>query len=179
MPNAHSKRFKYLQWITNIQLVVAPENTPPFDVQAFVYEQDTTLVLKPTREIKEPAENSETLINQALEMQPLTPGSVLVQGQFPIQLFAIVHDLDQEPTWQEEWIVQALHNILHESEQRQFQSMGIPFLGTVHGSLSKQRFLMLLRSVLEKSALVHLKRLWLIVSTPHAQNFSHSQITYH
>jgi hypothetical protein len=179
MLNDHFSRFQYLQWFTNIQIILALENSPPFDVEAFVYEQDTALVLGQTREIKEPVESTEKLIHQAIEMQPLIPGRVLVKGQFPIQLLAIIHDLDQEPSWQEEWIVQALHNIVQISEQRQLQSIGMPLLGTVHGNLSTSRSLALLRKVIEQVSPNHLKRLWLMTSISQEINSSQTQITYH
>ncbi|EDN68602.1 conserved hypothetical protein [Beggiatoa sp. PS] len=179
MLNDHLSRFLYLRWFTDIQIILASENSPPFDVEAFVYEQDTALILGQTHEIKKPVESTENLMNQALEMQPLTPGHVLVKGKFPVQLLAIIHDFDQEPSWREEWIEQAFHNIVQISEQHQLQSIGMPLLGTVHGNLSIHRSLTLLRSVIEQISPTYLKRLWLITPIPPEKDSSQTQITYH
>jgi hypothetical protein len=147
----------------NLQIVASPENMPPFEIKAQAFEQDTTLVLGPSLEMTYPTESTEQLINQALERPPLTLGSVLVRGHSPIQLLAIVHDLDNEPSWKEEWIVKALYGILRATEKRQLQAIALPLLGTVHGSLTQERFLVLLRSVIEQASPVHLKQIWLVL----------------
>ncbi|EDN72294.1 conserved hypothetical protein [Beggiatoa sp. SS] len=98
-----------------IQIITSPQSRPPFQVDAWVYEQDTALLLCAADEIKYPSESAEQLIEQAVEMSPLIPGSVLVRGYCPLELLAIVHDLDQEPSWREEWILKALHGIMQAS----------------------------------------------------------------
>jgi hypothetical protein len=96
-------------------------------------------------------------------MKPEKPGSVLVKATSPLQLLAVVHDLNQEPSWKEKWIAKALKGIFRETEQRKLHSLALPFLGTRHGSLGKERFLALLRSVLEGIDTHSLKRIWLIL----------------
>jgi hypothetical protein len=145
-----------------IQIITSPQSHPPFQVDAWVYEQDTALLLDAASEIKSPSETTAQLIEQAVEQSPLIPGSVLVRGYCPLELLAIVHDFDQEPSWQEEWILKALHRIMQLSEQHCCEGIGMPMLGTLHGSLNSQRFLELLLSVREQNALVYLKRLWLV-----------------
>ena len=81
----------------------------------------------------------------------------------PLRFLAVVHDLNEAPTWREEWIIGALEAIFKEAEQRGLRSIALPFLGTLHGSLDKARFIVILRSVLEKIPANHLKRLWLVV----------------
>jgi O-acetyl-ADP-ribose deacetylase (regulator of RNase III) len=78
-------------------------------------------------------------------------------------LLAIVHDLNQEPSWREEWVASALEGIFREAESRRLRSIALPFLGTLHGSLKKERFVELLRCALERMSPNHLKRLWLLV----------------
>ncbi len=147
-----------------IQIITSPQSRPPFQVDAWVYEQDTALVLGTADEIKYPSESAEQLIEQAVEMSPLIPGSVLVRGYCPLELLAIVHDLDQEPSWREEWIVKALHGIMQASEQHHCEAIAMPLLGTLHGALKIPRFFELLFSVREQMSCVHLKRLWLVIS---------------
>ncbi|BAP55729.1 hypothetical protein THII_1432 [Thioploca ingrica] len=141
------------------QITVSLTKQLPVDTQAIVYEQDTTLILTAPTDIKYPVESNEQLLNQAITRSELIPGSVLVRNQFPWQFFAIVHDLNQEPTWQEQWIVMALQTILHESERRQLRSMAMPLLGTVHGSLTTTRFFELFRSVIASSVPTDLRQI--------------------
>jgi len=103
------------------------------------------------------------VMTRVIETHPQTPGSVLVKGKRPLRLLAIVHDLNQDPSWREEWIANALDRILAEAETRRLRSIALPFLGTLHGSLEKQRFVVLLRDALERNPAIHLERLWLVV----------------
>jgi len=103
------------------------------------------------------------VMTRVIETRPQTPGSVLVKGKRPLRMLAIVHDLNQDPSWREEWIASALDMILAEAETRRLKSIALPFLGTLHGSLEKQRFVVLLRDALERNPAIHLERLWLVV----------------
>jgi len=147
----------------SVRIVAAPADRPPFMVDAVVAEEDTFLVLSADREVRDPNEPLVRLMTRVIETRPETPGSVLVRGKSPLQLLAIVHDLNQEPSWREEWIVSALDGIFREAESRKLRSIALPLLGTLHGSLEKQRFLVLLRCALERISPNHLKRLWLVV----------------
>jgi hypothetical protein len=102
-------------------------------------------------------------MTELLKTSPLTPGNVIPRGEQPLRLLAIVHDLDREPSWKEEWITGALDGIFREVETRKLRSIALPMLGTVQGSLEKQRFLVLLREALERSSPKHLTQLWLMV----------------
>jgi hypothetical protein len=103
------------------------------------------------------------VMTKVIETRPQTPGSVLVRGKRPLRLLAIVHDFNQDPSWREEWIASALDRILAEAERQRLRSLALPFLGTLHGSLEKQRFVVLLRDALERNPAIHLERLWLVV----------------
>jgi hypothetical protein len=161
MSNDKTIQFQHFRWFKDITIILSP--LPPFQIEAEVVEQDTALVLEPTFEVAYPNESAEELINQAFEIPPITPGSVVVRGNFPLKLVAIVHDFDEEPNWKEEWIVKALYSILYLSEQFQLQAIAIPLLCTRHGSLEKQRFFDILHSVIEQVVPVHLKKIWLAV----------------
>jgi hypothetical protein len=78
-------------------------------------------------------------------------------------LLAIIHDLNQEPSWKEEWVASALDGIFQEAESCKIRSLALPLLGTLHGSLERQRFLALLQDALERRSPRHLTRLWLVV----------------
>ena len=102
----------------SVDIVVAPENKPPFRTDAVAYEEDTFLVLSAPAELNEPPEPLIRLLTKLREMKPEKPGSVLVKAPSPLQLLAIVHDLNQEPSWKEEWVAKALEGIFRETEQR-------------------------------------------------------------
>jgi len=103
------------------------------------------------------------IMTRLIETQPGTPGTVLLQGQSPLRILAIVHDFNQDPSWKEEWIESALHNVLQESQKLGIRSLALPLLGTVHGSLDKRRFLEILVRALQGTRLNYLSSLWLVV----------------
>ena len=147
----------------SVGIVAAPIDTPPFTVDAMAFEEDTFLVLSADRKVRDRGEPLMRVMTRVIETRPETPGSVLVKGKRPLHLLAIVHDLNQEPSWKEEWIATALQGIFRETERRKLGSIALPFLGTLHGSLEKGRFVELLRCTLERISPKHLKRLWLVV----------------
>jgi hypothetical protein len=150
-------------WIASVRIFVAPQDIPPFIVDAIAEEEDTYLVLSADPEVQETKEDPARLMAELLKTYPLNPGSVILTGRHPLQLLAIVHDLNQEPSWKEEWIASALDKIFQETENRKLRSIALPMLGTVHGSLDKQRFLVLLQEALQRSSPKHLAQLWLMV----------------
>lgn len=146
-----------------VKLQVAPEDSPPFPVEAVAAEEDTFLVLSADPEVRRPKEDPQQLMAEAFETCPAALGSVIVKGKDPLRLLAIIHDLNQEPSWKEEWIAGALDGIFREAESRKLRSIALPLLGTLHGSLEKQRFVVLLREAMERQPPNHLTHLWLVV----------------
>jgi len=161
-PQARGQRRSEV-WIGSVRLFVAPKEWPPFLADALAEEEDTYLVLSADTEVQETREQPGELMAELLKTNPAFPGSVMVKEGHPLSLLAVVHDLNQEPSWKEEWIVTALDGIFREAETRKLRSIALPMLGTLHGSLEKQRFLVLLREALERSSPEHLTRLWLVV----------------
>jgi len=147
----------------SLSIVAAPKESPPFPVNAVAFEEDTFLVLSADPVVRAPKESLMQVMTRVIETRPQTPGSVLVKGKRPLRLLAIIHDFNQDPSWREEWIASALDRILAEAETQRLRSIAVPFLGTLHGSLEKQRFVVLLRDALERNPAIHLKRLWLVV----------------
>jgi hypothetical protein len=136
---------------------------PPFSIDAVAFEEDTFLVMSADPTVRDPGEHPMKLMTLVIETQPETPGSVLVTGRAPLHFFAIVHDLNQEPSWREEWIASALDGIFREAERRQLKSIALPLLGSKHGSFEKMRFVKLMRSTIERLSPRYLKRLWLVL----------------
>jgi O-acetyl-ADP-ribose deacetylase (regulator of RNase III) len=108
-------------------------------IDAVAYEQDTELILRQDLEFADPGGSAADWARQAIVARAFTPGSVVVRETRPLQLFAIVHDLEREPTWQEAWIDTALAGILSVVEERRVRSLALPLLGTGHGRIGIAR----------------------------------------
>jgi len=147
----------------SVSIVAAPKDRPPFQVDAIAAEEDTFLVLSADPEVRDPGEPMVRVMTRVIETQPAIPGSVLLRGGDPLCLLAIVHDLNQEPSWREEWIASVLDGIFQVAESRRLRSITLPFLGTLYGCLEKQRFVVLLWNALQRISTVNPKRIWLVV----------------
>jgi hypothetical protein len=142
---------------------MAPREQPPFQIEAMVVEEDTYLVLSTDPRAGEPhPEHPIRVMTSLLEVEPKEPGTLLVRDRVPLELAAIVHDLDEEPSWREEWIVSALDRALAEAERRRLRAIGLEMLGSIHGRLARPRFLQILRQALQRSNPRQLERIWLI-----------------
>ncbi|MBI4537964.1 MAG: hypothetical protein HY704_00470 [Gemmatimonadetes bacterium] len=149
--------------LTGIRLIATPSDAaPPFAVDAVVLEEDTYLVLTAERDIlEEPEEGLGRLLERAAEWEPEEPGSVIVRTGSPLRLLAVVHDLDLDPTWREEWIARALGQVLREVERLRVTSMALPVLGSVHGTFAATRFAQLLQDEIQRAAPRSLRALWI------------------
>jgi hypothetical protein len=146
-----------------IHIVAATKDRPPFKAEAMAFEEDTFLVMSAEPIIRAPKESLMRVMTRVIETRPETPGTVLVRGKRPLRFLAVVHDLNQEPSWREEWVAHCLEKIFAEAESRKLKSLALPFLGTLHGRLEKGRFLELLGHALSQTELRHLERIWLVV----------------
>jgi hypothetical protein len=147
----------------SIRIVAAPERSPPFEVDAVILEEDTWLIMSAEPKMGEPEEHPIRLMTELLEAQPKPVGSLIVQGKNPpLHFMAIVHDVNQDPTWREEWVASALKEVFREAERRKLEAVSLPLLATVHGKLVPQRFVELLSRTLLQTPITHLRRLWLI-----------------
>ncbi|MEW6666950.1 MAG: hypothetical protein AB1512_17240 [Thermodesulfobacteriota bacterium] len=146
-----------------LRIVAAPKDSPPFAVQAIAFEEDTFLVLSADPAVRDPKGPLVRIMTELMEAQPRVPGSVFVQGRSPFRLLAIIHDLNQEPSWKEEWILTAFSAIFEACETREIRSLALPPLGTVHGTLRRSRSIEMLVKAVQEKPLRHLKKLWLVV----------------
>ena len=150
-------------------VVTSPEGPSPFAPQAVVLEDDTYRVLGAEPVASERYEDTGRALERAAAAEPELPGSVIVSEKSPLVFHAVVHDLDSEPSWREEWVVDAIYRILREAGRRKLRCIALPMLGTLHGSLDARRFVQLLRSALVGSDLGTLEAIWLLApaGTPH------------
>ncbi len=151
--------------IGGCQLAVTPLDRPPENSDAVVKEEDTYLVLGDEPLVIGSDNSYETLIDEIINFSPREPGTVLVQHGTPLKLFAIIHDLEQEPNWREAWIVLALMNVLRLTREYPIRQLTLPVLGQHHGTYSTTRFTHTLCNLLETQN--HgIQHLWLTVARP-------------
>jgi hypothetical protein len=147
----------------NVEIVIALQNKRPFHIDALVVEKDRYQVLSgEQKELNEDGVDGSKIEKDAQEITPKQPGDCIVSGENPIRFNAIIHDLDQTPTWKEEWIAKALANIFHEISQRQISSIGLPVLGSVHGNLSTSKFAAIFNIALKEATIAHPLKVWIM-----------------
>jgi hypothetical protein len=126
------------------RITIVPLEAPSPEVDALVIEQDTHAVLAVDAQIVETNETVAKVTDQLAGFEPYKVGDVVVKQAQPLQLFAIVHDLDHAPSWTETWILSALNATFTIARKRQLKRLGMAALGTVHGRLPLERFIELL-----------------------------------
>ena len=142
---------------------VVPEEVSTLDLDAVVLEDDTFLVLSADPTAKATPARPVYLLRQAMQFEAQLPGTVVTKEEAPLRLLAIVHDLNQDPSWKEEWISSALVEALQVVEKRKFRSMALQMLGAVHGSLDPAHFPNLLEHALATVRCEHLEKIWVVV----------------
>lgn len=148
--------------IHGIRVVATLEgDDPPFWVEASVHEEDTWLCLGDYHEVRAPAEGFSDLVARMEAFEPKRPGSVVVQGDYPLRLLAIVHDVDREPSWRREWVDEALTAALRETERRGLRSIALAPLGNRHGRLGIDDFIAILGTALGRLQAKRLECIWL------------------
>lgn len=148
----------------DLRIVASPESEPPFALDALAFEEDTHLLMSPGAELAPPRESFDELVKDMAAFQPLEQGSVVARGFSPVRLLAIVHDIEQSPTWSEASVRNAMLALLEKCEALNLAAVGLPVLGGVHGTLAAARFAGLFRIALEQCRPKRLKRIWIRAS---------------
>lgn len=129
---------------------VPTEGELPFEPDAVVREEDTWLVLSGDRVPEAPDGDPGELLREAADYEPQPPGTVVVREASPAELLAVVHDLDREPTTcRAEWVDEALAAVMDELHALGAETVVLPVLGAVHGTLHPLRFHRSLRAALD------------------------------
>lgn len=149
--------------VGNVAIGLAALEAPIPPLDAVVIEDDTFLVLGAAPIIREPAQEIQEIERELLDFEPPAPGSVLVRRGKPLELLAIVHELEHTPSWRAEWVAAALKGVLQQAAQHQLKTVAMPLLGTVHGRLPEREALGLLFDALGHTAHSYPQELWLAV----------------
>ena len=121
-------------------------------VEAIVVEDDTYHALCAEPVFAPVDDHPIRVLDAAHGSEPATPGDVVVRPGTPLRLLAIVHKLDEDPSWRESWVTAAYAGVLREIDRRRLGSVALPLLGSVHGRLSRLRSHELLTAVIESTA---------------------------
>jgi len=151
--------------VGSVRVVVAAENRPPFEIEALAVEDDTYHVIGADPEFRVPTEHPIEIWTAVHETEPDPVGTVTIREGTPIRLLAVVHDLSCDPTCTDESVSTAVGEILRQAGRLRVASLGLPLLGAVHGRLSADRILEVLRPLLVDGAPATLERLWLVSPT--------------
>ncbi|MGH8577300.1 MAG: hypothetical protein ACREXJ_10390, partial [Gammaproteobacteria bacterium] len=146
-----------------INIVIAQDSHPPFDVDAVVLEEDTALILSTNVVIKETKEHVISLMTDLYQYKEKTPGSVVVKGANPYRFFAIVHDFDKDPSCRKEWVECALHRTLQICNAFNIESLGLQLLGTRYGPIEDEWFIDRVRMILAETTNSQLINLWIMI----------------
>jgi hypothetical protein len=157
----HTEHLEFKSRWKTIVIAISPAQQPPFPVDAEVFEEDTYLALSADPEFRPSEEHPLRVLSEAAATQPERAGTVVVKSGRPLRMLAIVHKLDEDPTWREEWVASALEAVFVQVEKRGLHAIGLPLLGTVHGKLSIEQSLALLSESLHILQQTPLDRIWL------------------
>jgi hypothetical protein len=148
----------------------ALERGQPHGVEALVVEQDTSLLLDDSLQLEEAhelpteGEGIATIAEQLLEQEVHRPlGTIFLREGHPQRILMVIHDLNQEPSWSESTISQALRTLFSLLPRYHLRSLALPALAHRYGPLPVSRFLELLCQELQESPPLWRGELWLLV----------------
>lgn len=133
---------------------VGPQRVPvarPDTVDALVLEDDTYHALSAAPVFTPVEEHPLRILDHAHHAVPAHPGDLVVRPGTPLRLLAVVHKLDEDPTWRVTWVIAAYEAVLGEITRRRLTSVALPLLGSVHGRMSPDHSFDLLRDAVEHS----------------------------
>lgn len=149
-----------------VKFIAVPREHPPLAPEAEVFEEDTFLIMSDDPDYAPSFKHPIRLMQEVESFQPELPGSVIVKGSHPIRMLAVIHDVNRDPTWREEWIKKALFSVFQYAERLKLRTLGLPILGTKHGRLKHPHFAKMLARILHDSKFEHLRLVWLIAPIP-------------
>jgi hypothetical protein len=152
--------------------VVSAAGAPP-ETGALVVPQDVYLILRDVTAGDEEAavRTPAQALSEALRQRPRRRGTIVAgprRAGTPLVLQAIVYDFEDAPPTRESFVFEALMAAFEEAGTRGLSSVAVQPLGTDHGGIAPERFLLLLTQVCYSSVELgtSLRRVHLLVSSP-------------
>lgn len=146
--------------VNSLVLKTIPDTSSPLPADVRLFEEDTYLVLTVDPVMRYTEEHPIRLMTKVTEAKPNKPGSIVINDT---SWYAVVHDLDNDPTCSVEWVKTAYNKALTLAEIKRVRRIAMPLLGTVHGRLVHQTSLELLVTAIKTNSFVHLQKILLLV----------------
>lgn len=146
--------------LNTIVLKIVPDTLSPLPVDVRIFEEDTFLVLTVDPVMRYTEEHPIRLMTKVVETKPNRPGLIVTNDS---SWYAIVHDMDSEPSCCLEWIEKAYRQALMLGEINRIKRMGMPLLGSVYGKLSSETSMELLIDAIKSVSFEHLKTILILV----------------
>jgi hypothetical protein len=102
----------------------------PFAIEVMVYEEDTYRVLSAGNHIREIREPLHELGQEATGQLAHQTGDLVTVGS---RWFAIVHDFDNDKSYQSESVDMVLSRMADEIKENDIRTIGLQALGSFHG----------------------------------------------
>lgn len=123
-----------------VEIVRTPLGTLPLNIQAVILEEDTGLVLSAEVRLKEDSEHPVRVMTDLVSFEFPKVGSAVLQNGSPLFIFAVVHDLEQTPHCNEQWVSSALEACFCICQERGVEHLAVQQLGCVFGNLNAEWF---------------------------------------
>ncbi|MFT5447809.1 MAG: hypothetical protein ACI9DC_002988 [Gammaproteobacteria bacterium] len=123
--------------------------------QAKVIAQDRWLVMDPETSVRDSAQSAAELGFAAARDADRKLGEVVLRRDSqPLRLWAIIHDLNCQPSSRKSWIATALLNTFHELARRRIESVSMPCFGYAQGIVDTTEFFDMLATAIRKTPVV-------------------------
>ncbi len=152
---------KRMKW-GNVTITAAPAGSQPHRVAARVYEEDTFLVMSQEPEYATEPAHPLRLMAELSDLEPELPGTILLQGRYPIKIFAVIYDVDSTPICRPEWVAEALKAIFEAAMEHNIRAMAIPLLGCTYGPMTPAHFTEILADTLIKQGNKTPMKIWIM-----------------
>ena len=146
--------------VNTLPLQVVSDAQPSLPVDVRVFEEDTYLVLTVDPIMRYTEEHPIRLMTKVAESKPHKPGSLVINKN---SWYAVVHNVDKDPTWEEEWIEKVYRQVIMLAEIKRLQTIGLPLLGSVHGNFPEEQSLALLIKIVNSTSFQSLKKILILV----------------
>lgn len=150
--------------INGTAVVAAAADAAPFGVQARILEEDAFLVLSAEPEVREVATPPVRVFDRAFNLEPKALGTLVVRGGSPLEILAVVHDLDRTPSAREDEVHQAYVSAWVLLAERKVRRAAVPLLGVAHRGLDPASAARALVSSLQRAVPGAVEGLWLVVA---------------
>lgn len=146
--------------VNTVILKIVPDSLAPLPVDIRLFEEDTFLVLTVDPVMRYTEEHPIRLMTKVAETKPNKPGSIVTNNS---SWYAVIHDMDLEPTCCKEWIEKAYRQVIMLGEIKRVRRMGLPLLGSVHGKFDPEESLAILVETIKSVSFEHLKNMLILV----------------